>query len=151
MKADFIFWEQKNEYQNSCVVYFLYFSAVAYLVNTFQLQTTIRNDEGGNKLPCMNAQCGALHPKVFRKELRKYSTKETVGIVHKIIILPRTPDITYLSYTLLTLEEMYRIVRCSNTLYRTIFWKKKEAFSTIHILIAVQMHCLIIHTQYVDL
>ena len=48
----------------------------------------------------MNAQCGALHPKVFRKELRKYYTKETVGIVHKIIILPRTPDITYLSYTL---------------------------------------------------
>ena len=86
--------------------YFLYFSAVAYLVNTFQLQTTIRNDEGGNKLPCMNAQCGALHPKKFRKELRKYSTKETVGIVHKIIILPRTPDITYLSYTLLTLEKM---------------------------------------------
>ncbi len=48
----------------------------------------------------MNAQCGALHPKAFRKELRKYSTKETVGMVRKIIILTRTPDITYLSYTL---------------------------------------------------
>ena len=86
--------------------YFLYFSAVAYLVDTFWLPTTLRESEGGNTLPCMNTQCGALHPKVFRKELRKYCTKETVGIVYKIIILPRTPDITYLSYTLLTLEKM---------------------------------------------
>ena len=103
MKANFSIGNRRINIKTH--MFFLYFSAVAYLVDTFWLPTTLRKSEGGNKLPCMNAQCGALHPKVFRKELRKYSTKETVGIVHKIIILPRTPDITYLSYTLVTLEK----------------------------------------------
>ena len=40
------FWEQKNKYQNSYVFYFLYFSAVAYLVDTFWLPTTLRKAKG---------------------------------------------------------------------------------------------------------
>ena len=69
-------WEQKNKYQNSYVFYFLYFSAVAYLVDTFWLPTTLRKSEGGNKLPCMNAQCGALHPKNCERSLENILQKK---------------------------------------------------------------------------
>ena len=145
MKADLI------NIKSSYVFYFLYFSAVAYLVDTFWLPTTLRKSERGKIITLHECSMWCTAPKSFSKGAQK--------IFYKRNSRHSTQDnyfTTYARHYLLVLHIAYvrKIVKYSQMFKYSLqnhFWKKEELFSTIHIPMAVQKYYFMIHKQYVDL